>query len=264
MHYFVGWDVGAWGCQKSSTSQDALVVVTSQNNEPCIAGKTWRNNLGVALREADSLAAVINPHCETEITSEDKVTIAIDTPLGLPADMVALFAGIRKVKPTLDSHASNSLVYRRTEMWLTSKKFPPLSAITHMIGSQATKGAYMLHKFGLSVPEGECGIWTGGHVTAIECYPATCKRSDRKGYLCHGSANLQSMYRALLKDRPDVATGDEEDAVYCALVAYLYGCHRDLLVPPQESPPASEGWIWYPKDATGRQSKKKQKTTRPS
>jgi predicted nuclease with RNAse H fold len=262
MHYFVGWDVGAWGCRPSSSSQDALVVLMRQKSAPCIVKKMWRGNLACTLQQVDSLAALINEHCETGIAADDQITIAIDTPLGLPADTVSLFTGAGPVKPTLDAHARNSLIYRRTEMWLARKQFPPLSAIKDMIGSQATKGMYLLHKFGLSVPKGECGLWTGRNVTAIECYPTTCKRSDRKGYLCHGSERLQAMYRALLTGKPDVATDDEEDAVYCALIAYLYECQRDLLVPPQEAPPTSEGWVWYPKDAVGRQSKKNQKPAR--
>jgi hypothetical protein len=262
MQYFVGWDVGAWGCRRRSTSQDALAVLKAEGGEPATVGRAWRGNLGATLRQADSLAALINTHCETEIAEGDQITIAIDTPLGLPADTVALFSRQGKVNPTLDSHARNSLIFRQTEIWLTRQSFPPLSALKDMIGSQATKGAYLLCKFGLNVLEGDCGVWIGGNVTAIECYPATCKRSDRKGYLCQGSAKLQAMYFALQTSGLEVGTGDEEDAVYCALVAYLYGCHRNLLVPPQESPPASEGWVWYPKDAIGRRSKKKQKSER--
>lgn len=264
MQYFVGWDVGAWGCRSSSTSQDALVVLERQNDKPCIVKKTWRGNLSVTLQTANSLAALINKHCETEIAESDEITLAIDTPLGLPSDTVALFAGTGQVKPNLDTHSRNSLIYRQTEMWLARQQFPPLSAIKDMIGSQATKGAYLLHHFGLVIPKGGCGVWMNGLLTAIECYPTTCKRSDRKGYLCHGSATTQDMYRALMVSRPDVATDDEEDAIYCALVAYLYGCHRERLVPPQESPPASEGWVWYPTDSLGRQSKKKPKAKRTS
>lgn len=264
MRYFIGWDVGAWGCRPSSASQDALVVLVQDNNHPCVVGETWRGNLGGTIRHADSLTEVVNTHCKTEIGKGDQMVIAIDTPLGLPADTVSLFSGSATVKPTLDSHAQNSLVYRRTEMWLANKKFPPLSAIKDMIGSQATKGVYTLRKFGLSVPEGKCGVWVGGNVTAIECYPTTCKRSDRKGYICHGSAAMQAMYRDLLIGKPDMATDDEEDAVYCALVAYLYGCQPNSLVPPQDSPPASEGWVWYHKDAIGRQSKKQPKQKKQS
>jgi len=262
MHYFVGWDVGAWGCRPSSKSQDALAVLIAQDNERYLVGRTWRGNLGSSIRQADSLAAVINTHCETEISADDQITIAIDTPLGFPSDTVALFSGRTMVEPMLDSHARNSLIYRQTEMWLARKDFPPLSAIKDMIGSQATKGVYMLHRLGLSVPDGKCGIWTRDNITAIECYPTTCKRSDRKGYICHGSASLQGMYRDLLTGKSDVTTGDEEDAIYCSLVAYLYGHHPDRLVPPQETPHPSEGWIWYPADAVGRQSKKKQKPAR--
>lgn len=258
MHYFIGWDVGAWGCRQGSSSQDALVVLALQNDALYLVNNMWRGNLVGTLSAVDSLDKVINKHFKINIRGEDRITIAIDTPLGFPIDTVALFAGTRPVTPTLEPHACNSFIYRQTEMWLASKQFPPLSAIKDMIGSQATKGMYLLHKFGLTVPKGKCGVWAGGNVTAIECYPTTCKRSDRKGYICYGSKILQKMYRKLTENMK-TPTADEEDAIYCALVAYLYGCHPDSLESPSKEapPPATEGWVWYPKDAVGRQSKKK-------
>lgn len=226
MHYYIGWDVGAWGCRSSSKSQDALVVLTSNDEGPSFSGNLWRGNLSKAIIKETSLEQIVNDHCGTAISPADTITIAIDTPLGLPAHAVSLFAGTERIEPSLDVHSSNSFIYRQTEVWLARIQFPPLSAIKDMIGSQATKGMYLLRKFGLRVQPGQCGVWSSKNVTAIECYPTTCKRSDRKGYICHGSPESQALYSTLMANGRDVATDDEEDAVYCALVAYamMLGC----------------------------------------
>ncbi len=38
----IGWDVGAWNCDKNPTSRDALVVLDSQRK---LVGKPWRGSL---------------------------------------------------------------------------------------------------------------------------------------------------------------------------------------------------------------------------
>lgn len=262
MDYFVGWDVGAWGCRSSSSSQDSLVALTCQGQEPNLVGSIWRGNLRDALQTNDTLAEIINGKCKVTISATDTITVAIDTPLGFPADTVALLTNSKAMNPTLAPHSENSFVFRRTEMWLAQHRFPPLSAIKDMIGSQSTKGMFLLQKFQLKRPEKECGIWMGSNMTAIECYPTTCKRSEKKGYICHGSKSLQQLYETVMTGHPDVATDDEEDAVYCSLIAFQFASDRDSLVPPQPDTPRSEGWVWYPEDARGRQSKKKQRKSK--
>jgi hypothetical protein len=42
--------------------------------------------------------------------------------------------------------------------------------------------------------------------------------------------------------------GDLDDALTCALLAYLFAVRPETLVAPPESVPGSEGWIWVPKD----------------
>jgi len=42
---------------------------------------------------------------------------------------------------------------------------------------------------------------------------------------------------------------DHEDALLCALVAWLFVHERDALAPPDETVPEAEGWIWVPRDA---------------
>lgn len=103
-----------------------------------------------------------------------------------------------------------------------------------MIGSQATKG---MHVVARCAPHAmRCGVWTDGTaLTAIEAYPSGCK----------GSAiikRLRSSYAPLGHE-------DKEDALTCALIGYLHAEQREALAGPPDTTPASEGWIWLPKDA---------------
>jgi hypothetical protein len=40
--FFVGWDVGAWNCDRNGRSRDAIVIL---NESRSIIGKPWRGNL---------------------------------------------------------------------------------------------------------------------------------------------------------------------------------------------------------------------------
>lgn len=40
---------------------------------------------------------------------------------------------------------------------------------------------------------------------------------------------------------------DKEDALTCALIAYLYAVQRQLLAAPASDIPLSEGWVWIPR-----------------
>jgi len=54
-------------------------------------------------------------------------------------------------------------------------------------------------------------------------------------------------------ERPSFGRGcettDHEDALVCALVAWLFVHERDALAAPNGSAPDGEGWIWAPRDA---------------
>jgi hypothetical protein len=47
--YAVGWDVGAWNCDKNPNSRDALVVLDEAGQ---CAGKPWRGNLRTHINAA--------------------------------------------------------------------------------------------------------------------------------------------------------------------------------------------------------------------
>lgn len=257
MKYYIGWDVGAWNCRRTSGSQDALVVLSSENGQPKLCGDVFRGPLRTEIAEIDSLQNLLTEKCEIKFQEDDQLFIGIDTPLGLPEAVQWHVTGAG-LPGSVDAKAShNPYLYRKCEQHLADKCFPPLSAIKDMIGSQFTKGMHFLRKLEFQQQAELVGVWKAGNVTAIEVYPATCKITDTKGYVSMGSAVLKDMFSKLGGER--LKTVDEQDAVYCALVAFLFATERNQLESPISDIPNSEGWIWYPKDSIGRKSKKKSK-----
>jgi hypothetical protein len=128
----------------------------------------------------------------------------------------------------------DTYLFRETERHLFRHGLRPLSAIKDMIGSQATKGMHVLAKFARR--RLSCGVWSdGGTLRVIEAYPSGCK----------GSAAV-----ARLRGRfPGLGHEDEEDALTCALVAYLFARQLGVLDAPSGNVPTTEGWIWVPRDA---------------
>lgn len=136
----------------------------------------------------------------------------------------------------LGDSSTNPYLYRKTERLLFEQGLFPLSPIKDMIGSQATKGMHVLARFARKIAS--CGVWTDGRLmTALEAYPSGCQHSAT-------ITRLRDRYDALGHE-------DKEDALTCALVAYLYARKLDLLAAPNSDILASEGWIWLPKDALG-------------
>ena len=239
MHYFVGWDVGGWNCERNPASRDALAVLVHQDDRLQLLGQVFRGNLRRDINEHDELLKIVNARCKTEIGPDDHITIAIDTPLGLPIAIAALVTGHAIPCAMPDYYGENRYLYRQTERWLFSKGFPPLSAIKDMIGSQATKGMHLIRKLGLKPSPDRCGVWTSGNITAIETYPTPCKRP--------GCSAVKLF--STLRDESLLNHDDKIDAVYCALIAYLFADEPNSLIGPVDSPPATEGWIWVPVDA---------------
>lgn len=237
MHYFVGWDVGGWNCDKNRNSRDALAVLSDSGNGLTLCGRHYRGNIRAEINEYDNLASIVNATCETQIAITDPITIAIDTPLGMPSAFLALLTGGGIPEEIPEFYAYNPYLYRHTERWLFGNDYPPLSAIKDMIGSQATKGMHLIRKLRLTLEAQQCGVWKSSNVTAIETYPTPCKGSHRMT-LMYANLNLGAMGHQ-----------DRTDAVYCALVAYMFHNEPASLIAPQDNPPHSEGWIWIPADA---------------
>lgn len=237
--FFIGWDVGGWNCEKNKQSRDAIVILDRQRR---ITGKSWRGNLRESINTAkttkDWIANLFNL-CQAKIPEGAlRVTMAIDTPLGFPIEFMKLASNLQW-EATIGKHRDNPYLFRQTDRRLYDMGFHPLSPIKDMIGSQATKGLHVLARF---TPDCErCGVWSdGGTLQAIEAYPS----------ISYSSPSIQR----LRKRYTPLEDPDQEDALTCALVAYLFSERRESLAGPDPSIPPSEGWIWAPRDLMKEQS----------
>ncbi len=232
--FYIGWDVGGWNCDRNSKSRDAVVILDGGLS---IVGASWRGNLRPSINAAGtgrewiralfSLCAT-GPPCD-----KADIVLAIDTPLGFSESFVGLVSGLKYGEPIGDSH-SNPYLYRETERHLFRHGLRPLSAVKDMIGSQATKGMHVLAKFAPEVVA--CGVWSdGATLRVIEAYPSGCK----------GSATVARLRGPF----PALGHEDEEDALTCALIAYLFARRPGVLDAPSGEVPTTEGWVWVPRDA---------------
>jgi len=231
--YFIGWDVGGWNCDHNSKSRDAIVILDADRE---LVGRPWRGNLRTTINEsanAKDWIRTLFALCAADLPAGAlHVTLAIDTPLGFSEAFVALVTDLQCAE-VVESSDTNPYLFRQTERYLFKRGLKPLSAIKDMIGSQATKGMHVLAKFAPTTKS--CGVWSDGmSLTAIEAYPSACK----------DSATVQGLRRRF--PRPDHE--DKQDALTCALLAYLFATKREVLVSPEDTVLNSEGWIWVPKD----------------
>ena len=175
--YYIGWDVGGWNCDKNYNSKDAIVILDSTFG---IKGKPFIGNLRDAINKATTCSEWINELFKLcQITTEyvnQKVVIAIDTPLGYSASFVELITSKNYQTENIGNLSLNPYLYRKTELLLFENGHHPLSAIKDMIGSQSTKGMHVLAKFANKIPS-STGVWidASARVTFIETYPAICK-----------------------------------------------------------------------------------------
>lgn len=229
--YAVGWDVGAWHCDRNGASRDALVILDDYR---CFVGSPWRGNLRETInesRDAQDFVDRVFALCELRREPSAAVTLAIDAPLALSREFADLVAGRVSADPGKDRQ-DNAYLFRATERWLFQRGYRPLSAVQDMIGSQATKAMHALAKFGLRIER--CGVWTDGHeLRVIETYPTVCRKHE---LVCNMLGDF------------DIANADLRDALVCATIAYMFQIKYRELEAPGGGIPAQEGWIWYPKE----------------
>lgn len=243
--YYVGWDVSGW-----HTNGDALCVLREDDFGLQIEGRPWHGNLRTDLCNSESSEVTDAMLGRCGIWSEDSshLVFAIDTPLGWPRSFIRLITNSETTLVTPDGRC-NPYLFRQTERFLAKRRFQPLSPVRDMIGSPSTKGIQFLHAIGLQRSR-EVGVWEDEHdqptVTAIETYPAVCRSSETlKEHF--SSLSIECAFQDSLthNERHDK---DLEDALYCALVAWLFVTDRGCLWSP-ENVPMEEGWIWVPQDA---------------
>ena len=230
---FIGWDVGAWHCDKNRNSRDALVVL--DHSAQRIGQPFWgnlRETINGANTSADFLRSLVALCKLDDSASPRHATIAIDAPLGFPE----AFTGLAKRSAAvcqIDQQANaNPYLFRHTERRLVDEGIKPLSAIQDMIGSQTTKAMHVVARFAPKL-QGH-GIWTDGqHLTLIETYPSLCRARCERG--AEGEPSPKKGRNA-----------DICDAKICAEVAHKFQRNRKRLEPPTNNSPKSEGWIWAP------------------
>ncbi|EGR0160774.1 hypothetical protein AB5A11_003432 [Vibrio cholerae] len=242
--WHIGWDVGAWNCEKNANSRDALVVL---NQHGGLVGKPWRGNLrdtiAAAASYTDWLFTVaklcqFDDKTQAALTTQS-VVMAIDTPLGFSNGLLQLLQGEAVTTPFTAS-SDNPYLYRHTERELFAHGFNPLSAVKDMIGSQATKGLHLLRKFGFT--PSPSGVWLLNQNqcqhSALESYPTVLKTSA-----------LVAQYIEQLRSQTGFNSWhqDIQDAAYCAIAALLFQQHPNTMAPPTQDV-TTEGWIYVPKE----------------
>lgn len=235
----IGWDVGGWNCDKNPASRDALVVLDNQRN---ILGKPWRGNLRRVINQSVDTVDFIERMLGLCLLNgcdytDAPVVLAIDTPLGFSMAFRRLLLEGQPSGP-IGNSSSNPYLFRRTEHFLFERGLAPLSAIKDMIGSQATKGMHALARFAPLIER--CGVWTDGQrLRAIEAYPSACKHSAVVGGL-----------RATSYPVGDAGLGhaDLDDALTCAVLAWLFQYQPEELAQPDPEVDQREGWIFVPAD----------------
>ena len=243
---FLGWDAGAWNCDRNRESRDALCALELGGSGPVLVGTPWRGNLRdllVAHAGHDLVGALLR---RLDVGADDSrhVTIAIDTPLAWPRRMLELVT----VGTCIDVPAeadNNPYLFRMQELALFGREQRPLSVVRDMIGSQSTKGIHFLHRARLA-PMG-VGIWGLGSTTAIETYPAAAVADLEVARL--SAALLADVLGQERKPRNDAWQGDVRDAIACALIAMLHRQRPERLEAPGPEAEPAEGWIWLPKAA---------------
>jgi hypothetical protein len=248
---FLGWDVGAWNCDRNPDSRDALCALDWGASRPVLLGNPWRGNLREVLveREGRDLIDALLEKVGLTCDKTTHVTIAIDTPLAWPKPMIELVtAGTTVVVPAKADE--NPYLFRTQELALFDRKRRPLSTVRDMIGSQSTKGIHFLRRAKLAATG--IGVWSAGSTTAIETYPAAAVAGsddeDEDDGVKLLTAELRNMCMQRQK-RPPGANweGDVRDAITCAVVAMLHRREPERLEAPGPSADAAEGWIWLPR-----------------
>lgn len=241
---FLGWDVGAWNCDRNAKSRDALCALTvAQDGIPELLGRAWRGNLRDALVSSagSALVQALVQRTGADPLAFDQVTIAIDTPLAWPMRMIDLVTrGATAHVPEKADH--NPYLFREQELALFAIG-RPLSVVRDMIGSQSTKGIHFLLSARLEPKE--LGIWLDADrsTRALETYPALALRDVALDE--HAKRlGIEADHREGV-EHTTAWKSDVRDAIACALVAWLYRTAPEQLVSPDSE--ADEGWIWLPR-----------------
>lgn len=270
--YFVGWDVGAWNCEKTKFadgSQDSVVVL-KKNCEDIDLQFAWMGN--IYEREetnfnswCDFLKILISDkknvifHNKELFNDIEKnkcnFVVAIDAILGCPQAAYNIW----NLREPLDNNKNigynkANFIYRTTENVIQST---PLSVVKDMLGSQSTKALYLLKTMGMNWNE-KTFQWRKDDDIAFETYPAAAASNYATFELLKSKeiyiGKHQGYYDYINKNIIDIKKlkkaknkySDFIDALVCAQVATT----ENLSAPSEKETAAAqkEGWIWLPRN----------------
>jgi hypothetical protein len=80
MKYYVGWDVGAWHCDRNAKSRDALCVLKAGEDGPEITGVVWRDNLKPKLNELNAWCELLRSPPQQVGEGKSRATEAVIEP----------------------------------------------------------------------------------------------------------------------------------------------------------------------------------------
>lgn len=219
---YIGWDVGAWNCDKNKSSRDGIVIL---NEDGGFVGKK-RGSLRDLINDSETdLQFLINLFKECNLTYQGQhIVLAVDAPLGYSEAFVNLVTTYSAHPSQIDKFKDNPYIFRATERFLYDKGYTPLSAVNHMIGSQSTKAIHFISKFECSVES--VGVWKTNNkrLTVIETYPAV---------------NIFEIPAEVDHQHKDI-----NDAFKCAYIAKIFDQDRSKLYSPLSDVSEREGWIW--------------------
>ena len=218
--YYVGWDVGAWHCDKNTNSRDAIAVLDENGKEVNIKRKVVRCELNET-----SIFSFLNKYFGDSnlFKKEDFFIFAIDAVFCLPIGVQEI-----PIHSAPEDYKSNPFLFRLTEQFVKEKTGNQCrSMIQDKIGSQATKIMFFLKHF--SFKQKEIGVWKtdDNKATAIEVYPKLASNYD-----------------------PNKKT-DKYDAVKCCEIAEKFANERNAFFAPEDclkimrDTIKKEGWIWF-------------------
>ena len=224
--YYVGWDVGAWHCEKNTKSKDCFCLLDENG---CAILPYNRSCVSDEILQKECFLDFIRTIFPRQTFSKcDEFIIGIDAVFCWPKNFVSLInaKGPKDItyKPTgWEGAINNEILFRKTE-YIIAHKHKPLSAVQGQIGSQSTKVIYFLKKYGFKVDSSSPGVWKSGKAIAIETYPAILDSGDHD---------------------------DVTDAKLCAKLARVFHVMPAKLISPEteeeKEAAKEEGWIWVPR-----------------
>ncbi|MBK6291817.1 MAG: hypothetical protein IPF59_08670 [Ignavibacteria bacterium] len=221
---YVGFDVGGW---LTRSSHDAVARLTVEGEQ-----RIWdllsRDEKGHRRRNVlhpEDISTLMGELLGT--TRAMPTIIAIDAALGWPTEFRDLIKGVvPNPLPSIESKSiENKVLYRETERFIFhATNTSPLTAVGDMFGNPSTKAqATALRiqaEFGAYMPPFD--DWSRyrfceSPLTVVEVYPASI--GEHGTFRDKVDAELVQIELDLKAKRQRALTGDEADAVCCALIA---------------------------------------------